>query len=163
MSTFSYSGNPATSARDEVRFLIGDTDETCMLLSDVELDYLVAKWLPLYGSALFIAAVAAKVISNRYAGTVTVGEDGLSAQVGELQQRYADLSDRLMADYRAEGDVGGLVNLENILADTSWDPEIEPLEFAMRLDDNDRAGKQNWGGRLPHLREEDVIGEVGAL
>lgn len=35
--TWTYSGNPASSARDAIRFLIGDTDTTDQLLSDEEI------------------------------------------------------------------------------------------------------------------------------
>lgn len=35
--TWTYSGNPASSARDAIRFLIGDTDTTDQLVSDEEI------------------------------------------------------------------------------------------------------------------------------
>lgn len=35
--TWTYTGNPASSARDAIRFLIGDTDTTDQLLSDEEI------------------------------------------------------------------------------------------------------------------------------
>lgn len=39
--TWSYSGDPATSQKDEVRFLIGDTDTKEQLLQDEEIQYLL--------------------------------------------------------------------------------------------------------------------------
>ena len=143
---FSYSGNPEVSARDEIRFLIQDTDESCALLQDAEIDYILAKWIPLYGSVLFCASVAAGTISRKYAGVVPVSDGGTTVNLGDLQTKYAQMADELRSDYKREGDVGGLVNLENILLNNEYDPTIEPLAFAMKLDDNPRAGRQDWGG-----------------
>ena len=39
--TWSYSGNPADSDKDAVRFCIGDTDESECLFSDEEIQYLL--------------------------------------------------------------------------------------------------------------------------
>jgi hypothetical protein len=146
--SFSYSGNPGSSIRDEVRFLIQDTDSTCALLEDAEIDYVLDKWMPLYDSALYCAAVAAGTVARKWAKVVNVSVGGTSAQVGDLQQRYTEMAAQLKADYHAEGDVGGLVNLENILAGTEFDPTIEPLQFSIGLDDNPYAGSQNYGGRI---------------
>jgi hypothetical protein len=77
---------------------------------------------------------------------VNVSSGGVSASVGDLQARYTEMSAQLRAEYAAEGDVGGLTNLENILAGTEFDPTIEPLAFSMGLDDNPWAGRQDYGG-----------------
>lgn len=42
--TWTYSGDPTTSDRDEVRFLIGDTDARHPLLSDAEIAYGIAAY-----------------------------------------------------------------------------------------------------------------------
>ena len=42
--TFTYSGDPTTSTRNKVRFLINDTDSTDVLFTDEELDYLITEW-----------------------------------------------------------------------------------------------------------------------
>lgn len=146
---FSYSGDPASSTRDEVRFLIQDTDSTCPLLTDLELEYVLDKWMPLYNSVLFVASIAASSIARKWAKVVNVSDSGTSAATGDLQARYTLMAEQLRQEYMAEGDVGGLVNLENILADTTWDPTIEPLQTSIGLDDNPRAGQQNWGGQQP--------------
>jgi hypothetical protein len=41
---FSYSGNPASSAKDQVRFLIGDTDKCDVLLQDGEINWLLTQY-----------------------------------------------------------------------------------------------------------------------
>lgn len=52
---WTYSGNPQTSPRDELRFTIGDTTEADPLLSDEEVDFL----LDANGGNVRLAAVAA--------------------------------------------------------------------------------------------------------
>ena len=42
--TASYSGNPATSPLDAVRFLVGDTDPCQFFLQDAEVNYLLAQY-----------------------------------------------------------------------------------------------------------------------
>ncbi|NDC49455.1 MAG: hypothetical protein EBZ61_10335 [Micrococcales bacterium] len=42
--TFTYSGDPSTSTRNYVRFLIHDTDSTDALFSDEELNYVISEW-----------------------------------------------------------------------------------------------------------------------
>jgi hypothetical protein len=163
MTAFSYSGDPATSARDEVRFLTQDTDETCPLLSDNDLEYLLGKWLPLYNSVIYVASIAAATIARKWAKVVNVSDSGTSAATGDLQARYTLMAQQLMDEYQAEGDVGGLVNLENILSGTSWDYSIEPLEFAIALGDNPRAGDQSWGGVMPQADPRYDVANEGVI
>lgn len=42
--TWSYSGNPSASDTDKYRFLIGDTNENEPILSDQEIEYVVATY-----------------------------------------------------------------------------------------------------------------------
>lgn len=42
--SWSYSGNPADSPLDELRFLTGDTNEAAQILQDEELQYLIAEY-----------------------------------------------------------------------------------------------------------------------
>lgn len=42
--SWTYSGNPATSARDSLRFLIGDTNINEPIMQDEELDYLITEY-----------------------------------------------------------------------------------------------------------------------
>lgn len=143
-----YSGDPTDSDRDELRFLIQDTDMTNVLLTDEELDYLINKWTPLYHSNTFTASVAAGVLARKFAGAVSISADGVSVSMAELSGKFGQMAMQLRADYESEQDVAGEVDISNILWDASFDPSIDPLEFAMRLDDNREAGRQNWGGLL---------------
>jgi hypothetical protein len=76
--TFTYGGDPAASPLEEIRFLVGDTDSTRPLLSDEEIDYVIAKWDPLYGSTTLNAAVCCEVIAGHYAREISVSADGVS-------------------------------------------------------------------------------------
>lgn len=40
----SYSGDPSSSPKDSLRFVLGDTDSTDMLLTDEELNYTLTKY-----------------------------------------------------------------------------------------------------------------------
>lgn len=42
--SWTYSGNPASSARDALRFLISDTIDSAPIMQDEELDYLIAEY-----------------------------------------------------------------------------------------------------------------------
>ena len=42
--SWTYSGNPASSQRDELRFTIGDTNQAEPIMQDEELDYLITEY-----------------------------------------------------------------------------------------------------------------------
>ena len=54
---WSYSGNPNESAKDQIRFLVGDTDESDPLLLDGEINYLLSQYPQPQG--VFNAAIRA--------------------------------------------------------------------------------------------------------
>lgn len=145
--TFSYSGDPSTGARDELRFLVQDVDENLQLLSNEELDYLLNKWLPMFDSVTFVAAIAAQSISRKFAGVTTVSADGVTVQIGDLSERYATVAQRLRDEYRTQNTAGVMLNLDNIMVGASLDPGIAPLRFGVGLHDNPAAGQQDYGGQ----------------
>ena len=75
--SWSYSGNPTGSDKDQVRFLIGDTDETDQLLQDEEINFL----LQAKGSAQSAAIHACSVIMATLAREVdyTIGPESVKA------------------------------------------------------------------------------------
>lgn len=42
--TWTYSGNPKTNRKDEVRFLVGDTNEAAPIFQDEEIEYLIEEY-----------------------------------------------------------------------------------------------------------------------
>lgn len=94
---WSYSGNPASSALDKVRFLIGDTDTNNQLLSNEEITWLLSEW---NNNAYVAAANAAYSLSAEFSGksdfSRSVGDLSLSTQYGAQAERYGALASRLM-------------------------------------------------------------------
>lgn len=144
--TWSYSGSPASSHRDAIRFYVGDIDPALPLLQDEDIDFLLDKWLDLYGSDLMVAAGAAEIISNHFGREVSVSADGVSVGSSELQQKYNDIAMNLREMYKIE-QIG--TPIVPGLWDTSWDPTIKVLRFGIGFTDNYLAGRQDYGDYDP--------------
>jgi hypothetical protein len=79
--TWSYSGDPTSSLKDQVRFYIGDTDTNNQLLSDEEICSITST----YFNPFWAAGVAANTLAARFAPTT---EEKVGAWGGAYQQRY---------------------------------------------------------------------------
>jgi hypothetical protein len=144
---YTYSGDPLDSDKDEVRFLLQDTDPgTLPLLTDEEIEFLLDRWLPKYDSVTYVAAVAADTISRKFVGIVSISVDGVSVNTADLAQRYRDLAVQLRNEYVA-GQIGAEVPLDNIMVGGRVDYSIAPLNFSIGLHDNPQAGQQDYGGQ----------------
>jgi hypothetical protein len=78
---WTYSGDPASSVKDQVRFLVGDTDSTDQLLQDAEILYVITE----AGSSVYQAAHdAAYAIASKFSRMAT------SKSVGDLSLSYSD-------------------------------------------------------------------------
>lgn len=135
----------ATSPRDELRFIIQDTEPTLPLLQDEELDYLLTKWLERFDSVTFVAAVAAEVVARKFTSIVTVSADGVSVNTADLSQRYRDMAANLREEYKSSM-IGAEIDIGNILVNSHRDYSIRPLRFGVGLHDNMAAGLQDFGG-----------------
>ena len=94
---FTYSGNPASSDRDAVRFLISDTDAADVLLQDAELDWVIS----IAGSVYQAAHDAAYAIASQFARLAdstskSVGDVSLSESYSARSQRYFDLAEKFV-------------------------------------------------------------------
>ena len=79
--SWSYSGNPADSSLDKVRFLIGDTDTTDQLLTDEEINYTISE----SGGSIYQSAHdAAYAIASKFARMAS------STSVGDMSISYSD-------------------------------------------------------------------------
>ncbi len=89
--SWSYSGDPSSSDKDAVRFLIGDTDTNNQLLQDEEINYL----LTTQGSVYAAAAEAAMSIAAKFARLAdqTVGD--LRISYSQRAEAYKALADSL--------------------------------------------------------------------
>lgn len=141
---FTYSGNPASSDKDQVRFLLQDVDAMLPLLQDEEISWLIAEWMPKYDSLIYVASVGAATISRRFAGIVSVSADGVSVNTADLAQRYRDLALELRDQYKAAM-IGGEVDISNVMIGSGPEPGVRPLRFGVGLHDNPEAGLQDYG------------------
>jgi hypothetical protein len=148
--TWTYSGDPTSSDKDEVRALLQDTDDTFPLLSDEEIAWLLGKWGPVYDSNEMVAAVGAAVVARKFAGLVTVQADGVEVDVSGLHDRFVAIAQELRDEYARLQDTG-VVDLENLLVGVDVDPSIRPLSFAVGMHDNPQAGLQDFGGWVPQV------------
>jgi len=153
--SWTYSGDPATSDRDAVRFWVGDVDTTRELLSDQEIDFLLTS--P-YDSVLLVAAQCAEVLAGRYAGEVSVSTDGTSVATSELQNKYEQLATSLRDQYKESG--AGLPFDSSSMWPDAHDPSIKPLNFGVGFMDNAWAGSQSYGDYHP---SEDPTYPEGAV
>jgi len=145
--SWTYSGNPGDSDKDQVRFYLGDVDPNFPLLTDEEITFLLSQW-DVYNAPLYSASVAAETVSARFAREVDVSADGVSVQIGQLQERFKGLAVVLRDQYHALYGFVDPSNLQNALA-LEWDPSIDPLVFGIGFNDNYLAGRQNYGNFHP--------------
>lgn len=140
--TTTYSGDPATSDLDEVRFYLSDDGPTNWYLTDEEIYFLIDRYMPSYGSLLGVAAMGAEVIAGSMADQVSVSADGVSVSTGELQQRFNDLATSLRDQMHSQ-----VLDLPvtNVPTSVTYDPSIDALVFGVGFHDNPAAGLQDMG------------------
>jgi hypothetical protein len=92
--TFTYSGDPTTSTRNKVRFLLNDTLSTDPLFTDEELDYLITEW----GTDVYeICRAAAETLSSKFTRladqtTKSVGDLSLTVSYRTKAKEFQDLA-----------------------------------------------------------------------
>jgi hypothetical protein len=91
--TWTYSGNPASTTRDAVRFLVGDTDTTDQLISDEEIAYIVQENPAINRSA----SESARAIAAKFARLMSRSIGGLSADFSAKYRQYIELADNLLS------------------------------------------------------------------
>lgn len=139
--TWSYSGNPASSQKDAVRFLIGDTDTTRQLATDEEIAWSLTEQPNTYQAAALVCLSLASKFSK--SGTVKVGDVTCSGTelAAQFTQRAREL-ERKAAAQAALPFVGGR-SLQG-KADLREDPDSTQPSFAIGQDDHpDTSGNQD--------------------
>jgi hypothetical protein len=96
--TWNYTGNPADSNRDAVRYLLGDTDYSDQLLSDQEIDWLLTE----NGTVRSAAAEGALSIAARFARCMDRSIGSLSFSFTQRFEQYQRLAEELRRNVRAE-------------------------------------------------------------
>lgn len=158
---WTYSGDPSTSARDELRFWVQDTDVNMPLLADTELDYLLRAYPS--NRIIYIASVAATVLATKFGTEVSVGADGVNVSVSELSEKWFRISEELREQWKQNPGIG-IWNPDDTPTDgdetvigpilpqifsTAKDPAIPALVFGTGHMDNALAGQQDYGDRSP--------------
>lgn len=93
--TFSYSGNPGSSTRDLVRFLIQDTVSADAIFQNAEIDYFVTTWTDGYAAAIAAADIASVKFSKEADYSKRVGDLSLSESFSGRSADYRTMADRL--------------------------------------------------------------------
>lgn len=144
-----YSGNPGDSDKDQVRFLLGDTDVTPQedaLFSDAEINWAVSAWGPLYGSDLMVAAMLAETAAAQYAQQASYSADGVSVTFGPIGDALRQLAASLKAQYSAASAPGVVIEAGGFMMGEGTIPGTKPFMFGIGMDDDPAAGQQDFGG-----------------
>ena len=134
---------------DVVRLLLQDNDPQVPLLADAELQWLVDEWLPKHDSLYMVAAIAAERIAIKFAGVTSVSADGVSVDLSGVSERYRQAAADLRAQHK-DAQVGGEVDITNLMWDSNFDWSIKPLSFGVGQHDNLEAGRQDYGTHRIH-------------
>lgn len=146
--TFSYSGNPASSDVDHLRFLMGDTDKDSPFFSDEEVQYLVTN----NGDILSAAMRGVEGIMARLSGAVDESVGSVSIQFSKKNEGYQKLWDRLNVRMAMEGAVpyaGGISITDK--SQRACDHDRVPNQFTARMHDTGRSSKPS--------KRPDVLGD----
>ena len=135
--TWSYSGDPSTSNRDKVRFLVFDTDTNEQLLNNEEIDWVLSEQSNIY----MASANCAEAIAAKFAKDITRSAVGLSASVGNRAQFYLELAEKLRAQVstsnkHSEIFAGGLT----ISGKIALDDDSDAVQPAFKI------GQFDWNG-----------------
>lgn len=134
--TWTYSGNPGSSVRDEVRFLIQDTDTNDQLLTNEELDYLVTAYGDAYGAAVAAVGVLIATASRAVEESKTVGDLSISKKAGARLQQWQALMASLQGERFRRFPGSPVVNANTLLPTDERVAEDEGSDFVVGQMDN---------------------------
>ncbi len=89
--TWTYSGDPSSTNRDAVRFLVGDTDNTDQLVTDEEIAYALAQ----EGNAYNAAARMARGLASKFARHPDQSLGDLSISYSQRYKHFTELAKKL--------------------------------------------------------------------
>lgn len=136
---FTYSGDPANSDLETVRFLIGDTVSTDVLLQDAEINYLLTVEPNVYKAAV----TACKTIAATFARKADRAVGDLFVKFSKKYDQYIALSQQL--EIRAKRETAGIYAGGISRADKkTQDQDTDRVKPAFHKDqwDNPRGGIQ---------------------
>jgi hypothetical protein len=144
--TWTYSGNPAASAVDAVRYLVGDTDAADPLATDEEIGFALAQNTALF----FQAGMVARAIAARFTRRADTSSDGLSISLSQKASQYLTLAEKLESQAAGAGVMpyfGGTsyADKRNTVANT----DRIPSAFASGMERNDNPDTDSLIGYWP--------------
>jgi hypothetical protein len=99
-----------------------------------------------------------ETIAASYAREASHSADGVSLQLGEIQEKFTKQAETLREQH-ASLLIGGIPDVGGVTADEQPDPTIAPLIFGTGMSDNLAAGRQDYGSRnVPEYWPEEYPG-----
>ena len=89
--------DPTSGTRDEIRFLIQDTDSTDQHLQDAEINYLYTKWGNVYAAAAYAAEAIAAQYSHKTNYSRSIGDLSISESYATSAAEFRELAKSLRA------------------------------------------------------------------
>lgn len=131
--TFTYGGDPASSDRDAVRLLVGDTDSDDPQLVDGEVDYFLSST----GAVRPAALAAARAILAKYARKVDQSVGDLRYAYSQRRAAYEALVGRLERDAAVKGAVpyAGGISQSDKETDQDDSDRVQPAFYRGQFDD----------------------------
>lgn len=102
--TWTYTNKPSTSARDEVRFLVGDTDNDDQLATDEEIAYAIST----EANSLFAASRISHAIGAMFSRDSDKEVGDLRLSLSQRSKQYKNLSDDLKERGKVSGGTTGV-------------------------------------------------------
>lgn len=131
---WTYSGNPATSNRDALRYLIGDIVESDPLIQDPELDFALTQRTSIYGAAALACRSLASKLS-READTVDKDlRDSISQRARAFRMMAVDYETQASVRSGAMPYAGGISKSDKAIQVANTD-RVEP-QYTLGMDDN---------------------------
>lgn len=134
--SWSYSGNPGSSARDNVRFLIGDTDTCDQLLQDGEINWVLTQ----YNNVPMNAAIrCAETIMSKFSRMCDESVGQVKMTYSQKAKSYKSLRDELVNRLATEDMTpfaGGIsvTSVQTVAANTN---RVRP-DFTKHMMENDQ-------------------------
>ena len=87
--------DPTSGTRDQIRFLIQDTDTTDQHLQDAEINYLYTTWGNVYSAAAYAAEIIAAKYSHKTNYSRSIGDLSISESYSESATQFRELAKSL--------------------------------------------------------------------
>jgi len=84
--------DPTSGTRDQIRFLIQDTDTTDQHLQDAEINYLYTTWGNVYAAAAYAAEIIAAKYSHKTNYSRSIGDLSISESYSESATQFRELA-----------------------------------------------------------------------